>query len=606
VERAAKVCCQWMLKNVSDPKGVDTKLSRTSKRRLASDDSSVAADLCRKSTSDTNLLGEIRNLSAQLLEPRYRTKLAAIGLLLEGREHQLIEQRAKVSLRTVQRWASEARRFGVGALRGHLRGDRSSTLSAEQRARLADELKKPPTHPGQRFWTAALLMRHLRENYAATVSLRHSRRLLNIFEARRPAPIGMARPPGGVARTPPEHQARTNRPETSAPRQLGDYASKRRGLAGIKRLASSGMPLQPFAYTLFDLVRDAVPYDEKSPGLAICSGEGSRWIVRDFDFERWYPHMQKYLLDAGPEVSGFNPSSLLPLNPRTVLVHDQIVRPHYYRSEGYNEFFRSMGMHHALLTLLRDSAGCFLGYYPMFRSERMEPFVADDIAFFEAAAAHIALGVSTAALVGFQSTNDDAFEPFLQAPVGVVVMDYAGRVLSVNRMAQSVFRQFAVYDGWTTATAHDDAPSAPFSYIACQLRAIFGSREEINLDAEQPVARIYSHGSGAMLRLRGFISDLGDSRGHFTVLIELGETESLLRQRLLSRYRLSQRQADLLMFLRQGVGNRDIARRLSIRPPALKSSLRELRFKLDLPGRSSLREFARSIAARSTVKPKTP
>jgi DNA-binding CsgD family transcriptional regulator len=60
------------------------------------------------------------------------------------------------------------------------------------------------------------------------------------------------------------------------------------------------------------------------------------------------------------------------------------------------------------------------------------------------------------------------------------------------------------------------------------------------------------------------------------------------------------------MFLRQGVGNRDIARRLSIRPPALKSSLRELRFKLDLPGRSSLREFARSIAARSTVKPKTP
>jgi hypothetical protein len=93
--------------------------------------------------------------------------------------------------------------------------------------------------------------------------------------------------------------------ELFAPRPMGDYARKRQALARIRRLASTGMPLQPFAYTLFDLIHDAVPYDEASPGLAATSSEGFRWIVRDFDYERWFPHMQKYLLEAGPRSAAF-------------------------------------------------------------------------------------------------------------------------------------------------------------------------------------------------------------------------------------------------------------------------------------------------------------
>jgi transposase/DNA-binding CsgD family transcriptional regulator len=577
-------------------------LSRTFERRIVNDHSSVVAGHCGTNSSDTNLLSEIQDLCSQLLEPGYRRKLEAVELLLQRHEQHQIEHHAKVSLRTVQRWAERARRFGVGALHGNTRGSRSSTLSAEQRARLADELKKPPSlaESGPRWWTSALLMRHLRENYAATFSLRHCRRLLTIFEAKCPAPTGIGQPARCPGRMPADCEARADLPELFKPRPMGDYAGKRQGLARIKRLASSGMPLQPFAYTLFDLIHDVVPYDEASPGLAACSSQGSRWIIRDFDFERWYPHMQKYLLDASQEVSGFNPPSLLPQNPRTVLRHDEIVRSNYYQSEGYNEFFRAMGMHHAVLTLLRDSEGCFLGYYPIFRSERMKSFTADDREFLETAAPHIALGVSTAALVVWQSTDNDTFEPFGRVPVGVAVVDRDGKVLSVNRAAQSLFRQFAIYDNWVTGPSRDDTPSAAMSYIASQLRAIFGFRQEGTIEARQPVVRIYSHRSGAMLRLRGFISELGDGRGHFTVLIELGETESLLRQRLLSRYHLSPRQADLLMLLRQGTGNKDIARRLSVRAPALKSSLRELRLKLDLPGQSSLREFAGSIATCST------
>jgi integrase/recombinase XerD len=50
---------------------------------------------------------------------------------------------------------------------------------------LACDLKTTPTSFGysQPDWTAALLLRHIRENYAATLSLRHCRRLLATFGA---------------------------------------------------------------------------------------------------------------------------------------------------------------------------------------------------------------------------------------------------------------------------------------------------------------------------------------------------------------------------------------------------------------------------------------
>jgi hypothetical protein len=327
---------------------------------------------------------------------------------------------------------------------------------------------------------------------------------------------------------------------------------KRRALAAIRRLAGSGMPLQPFAYTLFDLVNDAVPHDEASPGLTAASGESSRWIIRDFDYSRWSSEMHRYLLVADSHVSGFRPPSLLPQNPRTVLRHEEIVLPNYYRSEGYNEFFRWMGMHHGLLTLLRDEQSNFLGYYPIFRSEKMKPFSRHDIKFLEAAAGTIAQGIRSAGMTNYRPADDDVFEPFAQVPKGMVVMDRDGKVLSINRAARSLFHQFAIYDGRGTGFSINRGLSEEFGRIAHQLRIIFGRRDETCIEAPQPIVKIYSHRSGATLRLHGFASDLSEHGGHFTVLIELGETENLLRQRLSARYHLSQRQAELLMLLRRG------------------------------------------------------
>jgi hypothetical protein len=53
-------------------------------------------------------------------------------------------------------------------------------------------------------------------------------------------------------------------------------------------------------------------------------------------------------------------------------------------------------------------------------------------------------------------------------------------------------------------------------YITRQLRVIFGNKDETSIEAGQPIVRIYSHRSGAILRLRGLVSDLGENGGHFT------------------------------------------------------------------------------------------
>jgi transposase/DNA-binding CsgD family transcriptional regulator len=570
-------------------------VSRTSRCHSVGDHPAAAPrNGARALSSDERLACEFESLCARPLEAPFRRKIEAVVLLLQRNDARQIEHRANASLRTVQRWAERARKLGIGALCGRARNCQTSKLTDEQWKLLAADVKRPPvaqglTHP---YWTAALLTQHIRGNLGVAFSRRHCRRLLIRLGATRPSP------PADVARGRRfSEDAITGQKESRVPQPPNDFARKRQALARIKRLASSGMPLQPFAYTLFDIVRDAVPNDEASPGLVAHSGEGPRWIVRDFNYERWFPQMQKYLLDPSPEISGFRPPSLLPGNPRTVLRHDEIVRPNYYRSEGYNEFFRWMGMHHGLLILLRDKQGGFLGYYPVFRSEKMKPFVRDDIDFLEAVAADVAEGISTASLGASYLSDGDAFAPFRDVPLGVVVMNWAGKVLSLNGAANALFRQFAIYDNWGAGFSANGGFSEALSYIARELRAIFGSRDELSIGADQPVVRMYAHRSGAILRLRGFFSDSGDNRGHFTVLIELGETENLLRQRLSSRYRLSARQADLLMLLRNGATNQEMGERLEASASALKSSLRELRFKLDLPDQPALHKFARLMSS---------
>jgi len=146
--------------------------------------------------------------------------------------------------------------------------------------------------------------------------------------------------------------------------------------------------------------------------------------------------------------------------------------------------------------LLRDEQRRFLGYYPVFRSEKMKPFGRDDCTFFKAAAGY---GVKTAALnTEVVPNTNDPFVPFHQIAHGIVLTDRDGKVLSLNSVAYSIFRQFALYDGWGANTSVNDSIETLSRYITNRLRLIFGNYETAT-EAGVPMVKIHSHRSGATL-----------------------------------------------------------------------------------------------------------
>jgi transposase len=322
-------------------------MSRTLKCRISDRHSAQPAD-CKTQMAfpDHDLLLRLNSFCGRRsLDARHRRRLKAVQLLLQRPDRFHIEQRAHSSLRTVQRWARLVRQFGPEILSENRPRLMASKLSSDQRSRLMADLRRQPdgNTKGPSQWSGAALMRHVLQSYGIRLSARHCRRLL--------AELGIAksRSMQRAVQKPTRSEA-GHETVTACSRPMGDYDRKRRALVSIKRLASSGLPLQAFAYTLFDLVHEAVSYDEISPGLTVETRCGASWVTRNFDYGRWFPLMQKYVLEATPEISGLNPPSLLPCNPCTVLCHEQVARPDYHRSEGYNEFFRPLGMHHGLLT----------------------------------------------------------------------------------------------------------------------------------------------------------------------------------------------------------------------------------------------------------------
>ncbi len=124
------------------------------------------------------------------------------------------------------------------------------------------------------------------------------------------------------------------------------------------------------------------------------------------------------------------------------------------------------------------------------------------------------------------------------------------------------------------------------------MRAIFLSPGETEKIAV-PATRIYSHWTGIALRLRGFITDSSLGQKYFTVLIEQGELEEHRRQRVMFRYGLSLREAELLRLLGSGLATSDIAERMAISTGTVKTNSGRLADKLASPGLAALRAFAR-------------
>ena len=512
-------------------------------------------------------------------------RLEAIAAFSRGDSPAIVARSLGVSTRTVQRWAQKLRELGPAALQGPEWPGKSARLAPELLTQLEEDVRRGPKALGyaQVRWTSPLLSSHIRRRFGLRVGDRHCLRFLRQVGV---SPSGRSKPPANTTAEAPA-------PENIGPlaaqssRLLSDRQLKDRALSRIRRLASAGLPLVPFASTLFDLTSEAVPQTEGIQGICTDVHQQS-WFFRGLDYLKWEPAIRKYAMEDNPEESGIVPQDRRDPTKVEALCFEQMVFPNFHKLAGYNELYRHLGAHHFIGAMLGQEET--LGVYTLWRDESMKPFSHDDLQFLQLAAPHIAHAVKTARRLGEPSATENHFQAAASDRLGVVVMSLKGKVLALNQAAARLFHQLGVLDG-LRADAFTIQISQGLEYIARTVRTIFHDREN-SAHTGAPAARIFSHASGITLCLRGFVTERNRGKECVVVLVEQGELEQHRRQRIMYRYGLSPREAELLTLLGSGLSSRDIAARMGVGKGTIKTYANRIADKLDLRSLLALRQFA--------------
>jgi len=467
-------------------------------------------------------------------------------------------------------------------------GERSShpvRLSAEQRARVRAEVTRSPDGLTRPFaaWNGRLLSQHLRSNLGIELSARQCRRLLRVFGVAA-APTYRNPPPSAAAEA--VHVLQSEPFPNAAALARRPSAGPELVLRKIRRLASSGLPLYPFVLTLFDLIAEAIPAGDLTRGILTDPASELSWVFVNLDQARWVPILANLIGDDPTAWPGLRPRNQLDLT-RPVLTLEEFTAPNYRRSAVYNEFFHPLKLEQGVLIQLVEH-GEPVGYYPIYRTSAMKPFHREDLRFLAAAAPHIAHGLRTARLLEAQPGRPDERRSLVGTP-GVVLMDQSGHILGLDEQARSLFFQMGLCDGLHASAFAEPHLHALLDYVARTLRAIFDSRQRSFAEIAPPAARVLSHRAGIQLRLRGHVAAGEHGREVFVVLVEQVEPEAFRRQRLMYRYGLAPREAEMLVLLRDGLSVTRIARTLGISTATAKTYVRHLVEKLGVPNLSALR-----------------
>src|SRR5216683_4601301 len=229
-----------------------------------------------------------------------------------------------------------------------------------------------------------------------------------------------------------------------------DARNKEVSLSRIRQLASSGLALEPFVRTIFELIGDAVP---SSPHRAIHAGGelSDSYICSTQEVENIVPLHNHYFVESSAEISGarFRPDldTLLRVMPtRIIWTQPESFLPNLYRAEGYNEAYRPLGWSHYTAVVFSDGHE-YVGYYGMWRSADQKPFSREDIEFLRASARHVTHGLKVAQGAQAASTEPDGFAPLPAWGTGVVLIDSTGKPIAMDSAATLIFQQLGVLDG---------------------------------------------------------------------------------------------------------------------------------------------------------------
>ena len=254
-----------------------------------------------------------------------------------------------------------------------------------------------------------------------------------------------------------------------------------------------------------------------------------------------------------------------------------------------------------LSSFLFQEAGHLAACYPIWRSIDQKPFSRDDAAFLRASAPHVAHGLRAAQQMERGNAEGDGFVPLSGWGSGVVLLDRAGKPVAMDAEARLIFQQMAVSDG-VRADAFASRPVRDaLDYVSRTLKNIFSEPDGRSLTAATPVYRLYHHRTGIVLRLRGVQMLSPEGREYTTVLIERGETFGSRRLRLLIRWGLSEREAQVLSLIAAAKTGPEISILLGISHDTVRKHTSRILEKLGVETRTAAAAAALSATSLESV-----
>ena len=363
-------------------------------------------------------------------------------------------------------------------------------------------------------------------------------------------------------------------------------------LVRIKRLASSGLPLEPFVRTLSELLNDAVPHSEHRvlhpffnagnvPGVLNVGGTPE--VTASMA-----AHQHYFIANATSKGASKFPSNTHTLDqvlPRKNIwrVEDIAISPsNFYRSEGFNEVYRPLGYHY-LIWVVFNEEGRTLAGYPLWRGPNERPFSDGDQAFLQAVVPHLVHGFAIAQKITAEPSPRSDFLASAVWGTGVVLMDAAGKVVGMDREAQNIFAEAAAYDGIFRSLIYERIKEG-LDYVRRSISFVFDGDQP---SVRAPVVQFSTHRSGIVLKMRGALICDADGHEYVTVLLERGEASRQRQERFEARWGLSHREAGVLALVAQGKTNLEIGTILDLSPLTVKKHLEHILRTLNVETRTA-------------------
>jgi len=328
-----------------------------------------------------------------------------------------------------------------------------------------------------------------------------------------------------------------------------DARNKELALGRIKRLASSGLPVEPFARAVLEQLHSAIPNSPNRAFFIAAANHADCFIAGTSDTAGRVPAFQHYFVE-NPAQSGCrfvqDPITIRRLLPRqTVWRHEEIMRSDCLKTDGFNEVMRPLEWRQLLQVIFRVDHD-LVGYVPLWRAEGDKDYTRADERFLLAASPHITHGLKIAQLQDGNQLSDNSVSSLAGWSAGAILLDEKHHPIALDRNARLIFEQMGGLDGIGADGFHLPQISDAFAYVAATLREIFHDPDSGLTNSAPPVARVYAHWSGIVLKLRGLRMTAADGRAYTTVLVERGETAAARRRRMLARWGLSQREGEVL------------------------------------------------------------